>query len=98
MIYELIHILNCGYASRLHYAIAKVAFIIARIITSLDFISAVQYMIHFICHFTVRQWRLFTVLYYSMTHPISFFSVKLAPSLVVMAWQSAREWGANLPR
>ena len=28
------------------YEIAKIAFITARIITSLDFISAVQYMIH----------------------------------------------------
>ena len=35
------------------YAIAKIAFITARIIASLDFISAVQYMINFIYHFTV---------------------------------------------
>ena len=35
------------------YAIAKIAFITARIIASLDFISAVQYMIHFIYHFIV---------------------------------------------
>ena len=33
------------------YAFAKIAFITARIIPLLDFIPAVQYMIHFICHF-----------------------------------------------
>ena len=33
------------------YAIAKLPFITARIIASLDFMSAVQYMIHFVYHF-----------------------------------------------
>ena len=38
--------------SRIFYVItAKIAFIIARIITSLHFISTVQYMFHFIYHF-----------------------------------------------
>ena len=36
---------------RLLSAIAKIAFITARIIASLDFISAVHYMIHFMHHF-----------------------------------------------
>ena len=36
---------------RLLYAIAKIASITARIIALLDFISAVQDMIHFIYHF-----------------------------------------------
>ena len=36
---------------RLLYAIAKIAFITARIIASLDFMSPVQYMIPFIYHF-----------------------------------------------
>ena len=36
-------------------AIAKIAFITARIIALLDFISAVQYMIHFIYHFVHLQ-------------------------------------------
>ena len=36
---------------RLLSAIAKIAFITTRIIVSLDFISAVQYTIHFIYHF-----------------------------------------------
>ena len=40
-IYEMNHILNCGY---------KIEFITARIIALLDFISAVQYRIHFIYH------------------------------------------------
>ena len=52
MIYKTDQIFNCGYF-RLLYAIAKIAFINARIIASLDFISAVQYMIHFIYHFIV---------------------------------------------
>ena len=33
------------------YAIAKIATITARIIALLDFVSAVQYMIHFIYNF-----------------------------------------------
>ena len=41
-IYEMNHILNCGYE--------KIEFITARIIALLDFISAVQYRIHFIYH------------------------------------------------
>ena len=36
-------------------AIAKIAFITARIIVLLDFISAAQYMIHFIYHFVHLQ-------------------------------------------
>ena len=38
---------------RLLYAIAKIAFITARIIASLDFIYAAPYMIHLIYHFIV---------------------------------------------
>ena len=37
------------------YAIAKIAFITARIIVSLDFTSAVHHMIHFIHHFIVNN-------------------------------------------
>ena len=44
MIYKTDQILNCGYF-RLLYAIAKIAFINARIIASLDFISAVKYIL-----------------------------------------------------
>ena len=56
MIYEMNHILNYGYVEalnllRLLYAIPKIAFITTRIVPSLDFISAVQFMIHFIYHF-----------------------------------------------
>ena len=36
-------------------AIAKIEFITTRIIALLDFISAVQYMIHFIYHFVHLQ-------------------------------------------
>ena len=35
----------------LFYAVVKIAFINARIIVSLDYISAVQYVVHFIYHF-----------------------------------------------
>ena len=37
------------------HAIAKIAFITARIIVLLDLISAVQYVIHFIYHFVHLQ-------------------------------------------
>ena len=37
------------------YRIAKIAFITARIIVSLDFTSAVHHMIHFIYHFIVNN-------------------------------------------
>ena len=47
--------------------------------------SAVQDMIHFIYHFTVRQCKRFPVFYYSMTLPRWYFSMELLPSLVVMA-------------
>ena len=43
---------------KLLYAIAKIAFITARIISSLDFISAVQYMIPFIYHFIKKNNKL----------------------------------------
>ena len=35
----------------IYFLIAKIAFITARIIASLDFISSVQYVIHFTHHF-----------------------------------------------
>ena len=54
MIYEMKHILNYGYGIKYSYdpcIFAKIAAITARIIVLLDFISAVQYMIHFTYHF-----------------------------------------------
>ena len=49
------HLYSCT-AMRPHpYRIAKIAFITARIIVSLDFTSAVHHMIHFIYHFIVSN-------------------------------------------
>ena len=63
MIYEMNSTLKCGFKIKSSYdprspeifrlpcPIAKIAFITARIIPPLYFISPVQYMIHFIYHF-----------------------------------------------
>ena len=63
---------------RLH-AIAKIAFIKARIIASLDFISAVQYMIHFLYHFI--RWLLFTC--FLLLPRALYFGLKLILTLSV---------------
>ena len=55
------------------YAIAKIAFITARIIASLDFVSTVHYMINFTYHFV--QWNLKCEIIALIDDVISFHSL-----------------------
>ena len=51
------------------------AFITARIIASLDFISAVQYMIHFICPF-ISNYPIHTEIFAPKSNEINFIPVR----------------------